>query len=160
MPRCLAPAPVPLGRRFASCVWRNSLYVSGGDHAPHSFLAYRPWLNQWERLCDLPFQRQGHCMVAVDNAVYALGGRGGAGETVDSVLAYKIPRVGDREAGAGARVGDMVTGAGAGAGAGAGCGARVGVWLYSQTLKEGVHSACAAVLGTVIFVFGGVCWDG
>lgn len=147
----LADAPLRFGRSgldFASCVWRNCLYVSGGAARPLRFCRYQPWSNTWQDFGDvLPEGRLSHCMAAVDNRVYILGGfhrrTSGAGEETDapastpplmpsSVVAYNIPRVGQTQP---------------------------GTWQTAGHLLEPVAGACVAVRGHRIYVIGGKTQD-
>lgn len=79
---------ITTGRHFASCMWRNDVYLSGDKH----FFVYKPGNNKWEVLPDLPVgeRRRKHSMSAVNSNIYVLGGC----NTKCSILKYSI---GDRK---------------------------------------------------------------
>lgn len=76
VPYILQELPESCGVHFATCVWKNELYVSGGSMQPSFFAVYRPGEGKWEKLGDLPEGRQGHSMTAVSWKIYVLGGVG------------------------------------------------------------------------------------
>ena len=72
----LKPFPESCGIHFASCVWKNELYVSGGSKKGTFFAKYKPGFNDWEVLPDMTRGFQKHAMAAVNGNVYVIGGFG------------------------------------------------------------------------------------
>ena len=72
----LKPFPESCGIHFASCVWKNELYVSGGSKKGTFFAKYKPGFNDWEVLPDMTRGFQKHAMAAVNGNVYVTGGFG------------------------------------------------------------------------------------
>ncbi|KAJ8321330.1 hypothetical protein KUTeg_001188 [Tegillarca granosa] len=68
----LTPLPLLLGREFASCVFGNDIFVSGGSQKLDCLL--RSENNDWYRCTALQQGRRRHAMVAVGDSIYVLGG--------------------------------------------------------------------------------------
>ncbi|KAK7491041.1 hypothetical protein BaRGS_00017737, partial [Batillaria attramentaria] len=67
----LQDVPSRLGPSFATCVWRNEVYASGGSRL---FMVYRPGRGKWEPLPNMPQSREKHRMVAFNWDVHVIGG--------------------------------------------------------------------------------------
>lgn len=91
----LTPMLFPLGREFASCVYGNDIFVSGGSQKLDCLLRYRSENNEWYR-CTSPVQgRRRHAMVALGGSIYVLGGfddniKEESSKTLSSVEEYDI----------------------------------------------------------------------
>ncbi|KAK7487949.1 hypothetical protein BaRGS_00020850 [Batillaria attramentaria] len=83
-PRQLEMLDVDPGIGFATCVWRNELYISGGSKKPEMFKVYNSGADAWKSLPNLLQRRKGHAIVAVGWNIYILGGEEAA--TVSSCL--------------------------------------------------------------------------
>ena len=70
----LTPLPYVLGREFASCVYGNDIFVSGGSQKPEGLLRFRSDINDWYKGTSLIRSRRRHAMVAVGGSIYILGG--------------------------------------------------------------------------------------
>lgn len=123
----LKPLPESCGLGFATCVWRNELYVSGGSSNKTFFAVYSPGNNEWEKLTVLPHGLEMHSMVAIDWKIYVLGG-------MDKALAAQNIPVTD------IWVYNITTKA----------------WRNFSHLLIAVFNASAATLGHRIYVFGGL----
>lgn len=91
----LTPLIFPLGREFASCVYGNDIFVSGGSQKLDCLLRYRSENNEWYR-CTSPVQgRRRHAMVALGGSIFVLGGyddniKDESSKTLSSVEEYDI----------------------------------------------------------------------
>ena len=70
----LTAPPELCGSQFASCVWRNELYVSRGTEEGTCLSRYITGNNEWEMLPQCEQGLQNHAMAAVDGNIYMLGG--------------------------------------------------------------------------------------
>ncbi|XP_025102077.1 kelch-like protein 24 isoform X3 [Pomacea canaliculata] len=126
----LAPVPQNTGWHYATCTWRNELYLSGGNLLPTFFAVYRPCDNQWSVLPafddDDFFGREKHSLAAVNDNIYILGGLMRTCEddkvTSPDVWKYNI---------------------------------KSKTWSLFCSLPEAVQETSAAVLGHRIYLFGG-----
>lgn len=112
---------------FAACIWRNDVYVSGGSDKPTSFVVYCPGTGKWETLADLPQSRQNHIMAAVNSKFFILGG---ADPTSDKALHNPCPEILLYEL-------------------------QTKSWSTFGHLKVPVQHAASAVLGHMVYIFGG-----
>ncbi|XP_025100530.1 kelch-like protein 24 isoform X3 [Pomacea canaliculata] len=112
---------------LAACVWRNDVYVSGGSDKPTSFVVYRPGTGKWETLADLPHSRQNHIMAAVNSKFFILGG---ADPASDKALHNPCPEILLYEL-------------------------QTKSWSTFGHLKVPVQHAASAVLGHMVYIFGG-----
>lgn len=62
-----------LGDGYAVSAIGSLLYLTGGTFQ-RRFLIFNIDEKTWERLEELPFRRQNHCMVAMNNCLYVIGG--------------------------------------------------------------------------------------
>ncbi|PVD27342.1 hypothetical protein C0Q70_12498 [Pomacea canaliculata] len=125
--RDLEPIPEATGPHFASCTWRNEVYLSGGTLMPKFFAVYKPRDNQWQVLPDLTGQGlEKHPMAAVNSCIYVLGGMEkrttGEKRTSPQVSMYNV---------------------------------STSTWSDVCQLSTGVREASAAVIGHRVYVFGG-----
>ncbi|XP_067683137.1 kelch-like protein 24 [Haliotis asinina] len=123
----LAALPFDPGIEFASCVYDNDIFVTGGGLWQTSLLRYHSKKNKWTHMpAKLRRGRRRHAMVSVGNKLYVLGGYNselGEGERVQkTVEEYDIGS---------------------------------GEWEESGELQIAVSSVSAAVLGEKILLFGG-----
>ncbi|KAL3871077.1 hypothetical protein ACJMK2_039097 [Sinanodonta woodiana] len=70
----LSSLPIKLGREFASCVYGNDIYVSGGSTKPDNLLQYRAENNEWIICPAMTQGRRRHAIVAVGESLFVLGG--------------------------------------------------------------------------------------
>ncbi|XP_076093860.1 kelch-like protein 35 isoform X1 [Mytilus galloprovincialis] len=127
----LTPLMFPLGREFASCVYGNDIFVSGGSQKLDCLLRYRSENNEWYR-CTSPVQgRRRHSMVALGGSIYVLGGyddniKEESSKTLSSVEEYDINQR---------------------------------TWKKAGHLPKAVRSMSSTVSKEKIFVFGGILSD-
>ncbi|KAK7487800.1 hypothetical protein BaRGS_00020941 [Batillaria attramentaria] len=118
--------PEACGFNFATCKWRNELYVCGGSQNPTFFAKYKPGDDEWEVLPALPQGREGHVMVAVSGNIYVIGG------LEEDVVVKKSP------------ASDVMV-----------YNTKTKDWGRKGRLFMAVQDASAAALGHRIYVFGG-----
>nr|KAG5700269.1 hypothetical protein BaRGS_022896 [Batillaria attramentaria] len=118
--------PEACGFNFATCKWRNELYVCGGSQNPTFFAKYKPGDDEWEVLPALPQGREGHVMVAVSGNIYVIGG------LEEGVVVKKSP------------ASDVMV-----------YNTKIKDWGRKGLLFMAVQDASAAALGHRIYVFGG-----
>ncbi|ESP04945.1 hypothetical protein LOTGIDRAFT_109572 [Lottia gigantea] len=83
----LAQLPYDPGIEFATCVYDNDIFVSGGGARPRCFLRYRAKKNKWsQRGPELNFGRRRHAMVAMGSRLYVVGGFNSERPEGDKVL--------------------------------------------------------------------------
>ncbi|KAK7116792.1 kelch-like protein 6 [Littorina saxatilis] len=70
----LKSVPESCGIHFASCTWRNELYISGGTKEVTYFAKYKPGYDDWEVLPDMKHGFEKHAMAAVNGNIYVIGG--------------------------------------------------------------------------------------
>lgn len=70
----LTQLPIVLGREFATCVYGNDIFVSGGSQKLDILLRYRSENNDWYRCTSLVQGRRRHAMAAVGGSIYVIGG--------------------------------------------------------------------------------------
>ena len=70
----LKPLPESFGVHFATCVWRNELYISGGTKEVTFFAKYKPGYDEWEVLPDMKLGLEKHVMAAIQGHIYVVGG--------------------------------------------------------------------------------------
>ena len=70
----LKPPPESCGIHFATCVWKNELYVSGGSQRGTFFAKYKSCYNDWEVLPNMTYGFERHAMAAVNGNIYVVGG--------------------------------------------------------------------------------------
>lgn len=127
----LTPMPVQLGREFATVVYGNDIFVSGGSQKLDCLLRYRAENNDWYR-CTSPVQgRRRHVMVAVCESIFVLGGyddtiKDENKRTLSSVEEYLI---------------------------------NARTWRKAGDIVHAVRSMSAAVSKEKIYVFGGILAD-
>nr|KAG5686854.1 hypothetical protein BaRGS_003544 [Batillaria attramentaria] len=122
----LKSAPDGLRVNFATCVWKNELYVSGGFDQSRLFAVYKPGDNQWDILPQMLKGREKHCMAALNWNVYVIGG------LEQGCLVEKSP------------ASDVVV-----------YSVKKKTWTHFGRLAVAVSDTTAAVLGHRIYVFGG-----
>ena len=72
----LKPLPESCGIHFATCIWKNELYVSGGSKRGTFFAKYKSGYNDWEVLPGMTHGLENHVMAAVGGNIYVAGGLG------------------------------------------------------------------------------------
>ncbi|XP_052788895.1 kelch-like protein 24 isoform X2 [Mya arenaria] len=127
----LMSLPLKLGREFASTVYGNDIFVSGGSQKLDLLLQYRSDTNEWGRCPNMPQGRRRHAMVAVGESLFVLGGYDDnqtydADRTLKDISEYTIS---SRS------------------------------WISCGELHTPVRSMTAAVNKEKIFVFGGLLAD-
>lgn len=127
----LMSLPWKLGREFASCVYGNDIYVSGGSQKLDSMLQYRSDTNEWTRCPNVPQGRRRHAMVAVGESLFILGGyddnlKEESSRTLSDISEYSISSR---------------------------------TWASIGSLTTAVRSMTAAVSKEKVFVFGGLLAD-
>ena len=127
----LMSLPGKLGREFASTVYGNDIFVSGGSQKLDLLLQYRSDSNEWVTCPAMTQGRRRHAMVAVGESLFVLGGyddnkQDEAARTLNDISEYNI-------------------------------GART--WATYGELHTPVRSMAAAVSKEKIFVFGGLLAD-
>ncbi|KAL8599588.1 hypothetical protein ACOMHN_065197 [Nucella lapillus] len=71
----LAPLPHDPGIEFASCVYDNDIFITGGGLLQTCFMRYRAKKNKWTQCrAKLRKGRRRHAMAACGNKIYAIGG--------------------------------------------------------------------------------------
>ncbi|XP_076445132.1 ectoderm-neural cortex protein 1-like [Babylonia areolata] len=121
----IASLPQSMGLRFASAVWKNDIYVSGGSRSSDTLLVYKPTENAWHKLRAMPQGREDHSMVANDGKLYVLGGRiitSGSFEVTADISQYNI---------------------------------EADVWQQAGQLPVAVEAAPAVLFSDKVYVFGG-----
>nr|KAG5686342.1 hypothetical protein BaRGS_021961 [Batillaria attramentaria] len=122
----LKPAPDGLRVNFATCVWKNELYVGGGFDQSRLFAVYKPGDNQWDILPQMLKGREKHCMAALNWNVYVIGGLEQGCLVEKSPASYVVVYSVKKK-----------------------------TWTHFGRLAVAVSDTTAAVLGHRIYVFGG-----
>ena len=68
------PIPFEIGDEFASCPYGNDIYLSGGTAKPNSLYKFCSKQYKWMELAPLSHGRYRHCMVALRDNIFCLGG--------------------------------------------------------------------------------------
>ncbi|KAK3090186.1 hypothetical protein FSP39_009884 [Pinctada imbricata] len=66
--------PTNIGEDFAVCSFGDDVFVTGGTEDVHSCIQYSAKFSQWRKRKPLNVGRYRHCMVAVRESLYVLGG--------------------------------------------------------------------------------------
>ena len=127
----LSSLPHNPGEGFAVCSYFNNIYLSGGNEMLHNagkkIVKYLAESNTWIQCSNMLDPREFHCMVALCNSIYILGGRipdtDGRGDVYHNIEQYRNDG---------------------------------GECVEAGTLIHGVYGADAAVSGECIYVFGGL----
>lgn len=70
----LSALPYDPGIEFASCTYKNDIFVSGGGSMQNCLLRYDADKNKWVQMATMKSGRRRHSVVAVTGGLYALGG--------------------------------------------------------------------------------------
>ena len=70
----MPPLPSNIGRYFASCIYGDYIYVSGGTERPIACLKLHIGRRDWIHCRSMNFGRLRHAMVSERNSVYVIGG--------------------------------------------------------------------------------------
>lgn len=127
----LAPLPYDLGVEFAVCTYGNAVFVSGGSEVLSGMIYLHTMHNKWLKCRRMLLGRRRHCMVAVGDSLYVLGGYDDEAEERFSTL-MSVERFG------------VIN----------------GNWEDCGYLTSPVRSASASVVKDKIYIFGGIDADG
>jgi hypothetical protein len=127
----LASLPYDLGVEFAICTYGNAVYVSGGSEVLNGMVYLHALHNRWFKCRRMLIGRRRHCMVAVGDSLYVLGGYDDEAEEGYNTL-ISVEKFG----------------------------VMSGSWEDCGYLISPVRSASASVLQDKIYVFGGLDGDG